>query len=608
MTIAKGSKVAGVLCILSMFLLVFCVIEIFTSSQMLQKAEEERYRSSLLAQEVRILSDGLTASARAYVSTGNPRFEEEYWSLADIQIGKKARPETSLIAPGRAVDLVDLMKEAGFTSEELALIEESVNISTDLIQLEEVALNAVSGLFKDKDGNFTVKGEPNLEMAQSIMFSDEYDQTINKINTPVEHFNKLVNQRISQKTEAAVNSMKITMWALTFSVAVLFIILFVSLWLLLKKIVKPVQICSEYASQVSSGMLDLNPPAINVSKNNELGILSSSMTIMVSNLRDRISEAERQKESASLEATNAAVALEQAKVAAEETSRKTESLQVAAKTIDETVTHLGSIVASFTAQITETEHDVEVQSDCIEETASSLDELNVISQDVSHNVVEAKALSGDTRDKAELGLEVVKRSTESINKVHDLSNNVKNHMQDLGKQADEIGDIMEVISDIADQTNLLALNAAIEAARAGEAGRGFAVVADEVRKLAEKVMLATKDVSTAVTSIQRCTRENIDMVEQSTEEIVKSAELGKESVDTLLEISDIAKQTADEIESIATASARQENVNEQINEAMKEVKVYSVRTKEHMDKAIEGVNDLSDVQKELRRLMSNLQS
>ena len=608
MTIAKGSKLVGTLCILSMFLLIFCVTKIFMSSQMLQKAEEERYESSLLSQEVRILSDGLTASARAYVSTGNPHFEEEYWNLADIQVGQKPRPENSLIAPGRTVDLGDLMKEAGFTADELALIEESVNISTDLILLEEVALNAVKGLFKDKDGKFTVKGEPDLKMAQSIMFSDEYDQTIDRINTPVEKFNKLVNQRISERTETATSSMEITMIALSISVAALFIILFSGLWLLLKKIVKPIQICSEYAKQVSGGRLDVSAPTINVSKANELGILSSSMSIMVTNLRDRISEAERQKESANLEATNAAVALEQARVAAEETSRKTESLQVAAKTIDETVTHLGNIVATFTDQITETEHDVEVQSECIEETASSVDELNIISQDVAHNVSEAKSLSGNTRDKAELGLQVVKRSTESINKVHELSGNVKVHMQDLGKQADEIGDIMEVISDIADQTNLLALNAAIEAARAGEAGRGFAVVADEVRKLAEKVMLATKDVSNAVTSIQRSTRQNIDMVEQSTEEIIKSADLGKESVDTLLEISDIARQTADEIESIASASTRQWKVNEQINEAMKEVKVYSTRTKEHMGKAIEGVNDLSDVQKELHRLMNTLQS
>ncbi len=608
MTIARGSKLVGALCILSMLVLVFCVSKIFTSSQMLQKAEEERYASSLLAQEVRVLSDGLTANARAYVSTGDPRFEEEYWNLADIQVGAKPRPESSLIAPGRKVDLIDLMKEAGFTPDELFLIEESVKISTDLIQLEEVALNAAKGVFKDKDGKFTINGEPDLKMAQSIMFSDEYDQTINKINTPVEKFNKLVNQRISERTEAAISSTEITMLALSCSVAVLFIILFCGLWMLLRKIVRPVQICSEYAKQVSEGMLDLSKPTLSVCKDNELGILCSSMGIMVANLRDRIAEAERQKESANLEATNAAVALEQAKAAADETLRKTESLQVAAKTIDETVTLLGSIVVSFTDQITETEQDIEVQGECIEETAASLDELNIISQDVARNVSEAKALSGNTRDKAELGLEVVKRSTESINKVHELSGGVKSHMQDLGKQADEIGDIMEVISDIADQTNLLALNAAIEAARAGEAGRGFAVVADEVRKLAEKVMLATKDVSNAVTNIQRSTRQNIDMVEQSTEEIIKSADLGKASVDTLLEISGIARQTAEEIESIATASTRQWTVNEQINEAMKEVKVYSTRTKEHMGNAINGVNELANVQKELHRLMNSLQS
>ena len=178
----------------------------------------------------------------------------------------------------------------------------------------------------------------------------------------------------------------------------------------------------------------------------------------------------------------------------------------------------------------------------------------------------------------------------------------------LGKQAEDIGVIMSVISDIADQTNLLALNAAIEAARAGEAGRGFAVVADEVRKLAEKVMLATKDVNGAVTSIQRSTQANITMVEQSVDEIVKSAELGSESVETLLDILDIARKTAEEIEDIAAAGERQLTVNALINEAIHEVKHLSDSIKDLMCGAINGVEDLCGAQKELSRLVDNLQA
>ena len=251
---------------------------------------------------------------------------------------------------------------------------------------------------------------------------------------------------------------------------------------------------------------------------------------------------------------------------------------------------------------------MEIQGDRIEETVNAMDELNAISSEVSRNASEATTLSVSTRDKAELGLDVVKRSTESVNHVHELSNKVKDHMLVLGRQAEDIGQIMNVISDIADQTNLLALNAAIEAARAGDAGRGFAVVADEVRKLAEKVMLATQDVNTAVINIQKSTRTNIEMVEQSTGETMRSLELGNESVATLLDILEIARKTAEEIEGIAKASHRQWSINEQMNKAISEVNSLSSSTKESMQLAISEVVQIGSAQQELAKLVDSLKS
>ena len=115
-------------------------------------------------------------------------------------------------------------------------------------------------------------------------------------------------------------------------------------------------------------------------------------------------------------------------------------------------------------------------------------------------------------------LRALKKSTTQIQ-------TIKTDIDQLGQQAQGIGQILDVISDIADQTNLLALNAAIEAARAGEAGRGFAVVADEVRKLAEKTMDATKEVGKAISGIQDGTKRNIANVEQSVKIIEKTTEL-----------------------------------------------------------------------------------
>ena len=608
MTIARACKLAGVICVISIGVLLACVLKLHLSTEYLQTAADKRYESTLLAKEVRTLSDGLTANARAYVTTGEDSFEAEYWNLADIQVGAKPRPQDSLIAPGRAVDLVVLMREAGFTDEELKLMEDSVNLSTDLISQEEIALNAVKGLFRDQDGKFTLQGESNMGMAKEIMFSHTYTETIQRINAPLEQFNKMVNNRLDADMDTAVTGMKMTILALGASVLVISMVLLIGVLLLLKKIVRPIKACSEFTAAISKGNLDAPAPIINGAGENELSVMSASLDIMVENLKQRIRESEEQREAARIEAANAAVALTQAKTAEEETRLKTESLQRAAKTINDTVDAIGDIVALLTSQINQTEQGVDVQSRKIEDTADAVDELNSISLEVSKNTRAATDLSTSTRDKAGLGLDVVKRSTESINHVHELSSQVKAHMLDLGKQAEDIGVIMNVISDIADQTNLLALNAAIEAARAGEAGRGFAVVAAEVRKLAEKVMLATKDVNSAVTSIQHSTQANIDMVEQSATEIVKSAELGSESVETLLDILDIARKTAEEIEDISTAGQRQLTVNELINGAMHEVKHLSGNIKELMRGAINGVEDLCGAQKELARLVDNLQA
>ena len=129
MSIVRGCKLAGVLSLLSIVMLIVCVVQVFRGVEQLKSAEESRYRSALLAQEVRILSEGLTSNARFYVSTGNEDFEKTYWYLADVQTGATERPQNSLIAPGEKIDLLDLMKNSGFTPQEMQFMETSVNIS-----------------------------------------------------------------------------------------------------------------------------------------------------------------------------------------------------------------------------------------------------------------------------------------------------------------------------------------------------------------------------------------------------------------------------------------------------------------------------------------------
>jgi methyl-accepting chemotaxis protein len=178
----------------------------------------------------------------------------------------------------------------------------------------------------------------------------------------------------------------------------------------------------------------------------------------------------------------------------------------------------------------------------------------------------------------------------------------------LGKQAENIGQILNVISDIADQTNLLALNAAIEAARAGEAGRGFAVVADEVRKLAEKTMTATKEVGEAIRGIQAGTKKNYDNVAQAVSAVGEAASLADTSGQTLGQIVRLVDAAADQVRSIATASEQQSATSEEINRSIEDVNRISSETAEAMRQSSRVVDSLVEQARGLSGIIAELQN
>ena len=165
---------------------------------------------------------------------------------------------------------------------------------------------------------------------------------------------------------------------------------------------------------------------------------------------------------------------------------------------------------------------------------------------------------------------------------------------------------MNVINDIADQTNLLALNAAIEAARAGEAGRGFAVVADEVRKLAEKTMTATKEVGDAIRGIQLGTKKNSENVERSGRTIEEATALANESGDALKEIVSLVESTSDQVRSIATASEQQSSASEEINHSIEDVSRISSETSDAMRQSAQAVGELANQAQVLKNLIDQM--
>ena len=291
------------------------------------------------------------------------------------------------------------------------------------------------------------------------------------------------------------------------------VVAIVLLWFFAATMARPLRRAATFAEHVAKGDFS---HSLEVNQKDEIGVLAVALKTMVDNLKKMISEAEEKSNEAAKEAEIARHATAEAEKMRQEAAQAQRAGKLdAAKRLEAVVVNVLSSSKSLSSQIEEALSGSEKQSQHTGETASSMEEMNATVLEVARHASEASERSDSAKERAQEGAQVVHKVVDAINTVQKQAERLKGNMNDLGNQAQGIGQVIDVISDIADQTNLLALNAAIEAARAGEAGRGFAVVADEVRKLAEKTMAATTEVGNAIQAIQAGANTSITGMEQA---------------------------------------------------------------------------------------------
>ncbi len=446
----------------------------------LQSHQQNRYVSYLLADELRQSSDDLTRLGRTYVLTGDEKYEKMYFDILDIRNGKKPRPQHydriywDLVMnygdkpqpdSSESVSLQELMKRAGFTDAEFAKLTEAQKNSDGLVKAETIAMNMVKGLYDDGTGNFTKKGEPDLEGAWKLTHNQDYHTFKASIMKPISEFQVILDERTGKDVEQSLKSsnrifLAIQITLLGIIALSILIGVFVTRAIFREVGGEPSDI-SAMANRICMG--DLTMP-VESAQQQDTGVYAA-MKAMIEKLRQVVGEV--------------------------------------MSTADNVATgsrELSSSAMQMSQGATEQAASVEEISSSIEEMASSI-------RQNSYNAMQTEKISNKSSSDAIEGGKAVIETVAAMK---------------------EIAIKISIIEEIARQTNLLALNAAIEAARAGEHGKGFAVVASEVRKLAERSQTAAAEISSLSSRSVAIAEQAGDMLTRIVPDIQKTSELVQE--------------------------------------------------------------------------------